>query len=190
MNVDIFEKQQFTLQFLYSLLQVYIVHRVSFIFHLNVFQCPFVQEDSVICFADRGEGEQEQGMGNRFSFHEFYNFLLFSFVIIIIFLKTVFFPRQLPTPTTHTQDPHLRPTPTTHDLYPRPTTHDPRYLATLQINVQEKCAARAKFFFLANQTYYCLVTVLVAFTTYSITRCYIQFEHAKNIIESFAFSPG
>ena len=70
-------------------------------------------------------------MGNRFSFHEFYNFLLFSFVIIIIFLKTVFFPRQLPTPTTHTQDPHLRPTPTTHDLYPRPTTHDPRHLATL-----------------------------------------------------------
>ena len=82
-------------------------------------------------------------MGNRFSFHEFYNFLLFSFVIIIIFLKTVFFPTTI----THTQDPHLRPTPTTHDLYPRPTTHDPRYLATLQINVQEKCAARAKFFF-------------------------------------------
>ena len=36
-NVDIFEKKQFSLQFFYSLLQVYIVHRVSFIFHLNVF---------------------------------------------------------------------------------------------------------------------------------------------------------
>ena len=188
MNVDIFEKQQFTLQFLYSLLQVYIVHRVSFIFHLNVFQCPFVQEDSVICFADRGEGEQEQGMGNRFSFHEFYNFLLFSFVIIIIFLKTVFFPTTI----THTQDPHLRPTPTTHDLYPRPTTHDPR--PTIFSYTPNKCTRKVcctcKVFFLANQTYYCLVTVLVAFTTYSITRCYIQFEQTKNIIESFAFSPG
>ena len=36
-NVDIFEKEQFSLQFLFSLLQVYIVYRVSFIFRLNVF---------------------------------------------------------------------------------------------------------------------------------------------------------
>ena len=110
MNVDIFEKQQFTLQFLYSLLQVYIVHRVSFIFHLNVLQCPFVQEDAVICFADRGEGEQEQGIGNRFSFHEFYNFLLFNF--LIFFLKTFFLPTTIA--HTHTHDP--RPLPTTHDI--------------------------------------------------------------------------
>ena len=36
-NVDIFEKEQFSLQFFYSLLQVYIVYKVSFIFHLNAF---------------------------------------------------------------------------------------------------------------------------------------------------------
>ena len=36
-NADIFDKEQFSLQFFYSLLQVYIVHRVSFIFHLNAF---------------------------------------------------------------------------------------------------------------------------------------------------------
>ena len=34
-NVDIFEKEQFSLQFFYSQLQVYIVYRVSFIFHLR-----------------------------------------------------------------------------------------------------------------------------------------------------------
>ena len=49
----------------------------------------------------------------RFSFHEFYNFLLIKFLIFISFWKTVFYPRHLPTPT------------------PTPTTHDPRHLATL-----------------------------------------------------------
>ena len=57
-------------------------------------------------------------MENRFSFHEFYNFLLFNFVIIIIFLKTVFLPTTIT--HAHTHDPHPRPT--TNDLYPRPTT--------------------------------------------------------------------
>ena len=33
----IFEKNQFSLQFFHSLLQVYIVYRVAFIFHLNAF---------------------------------------------------------------------------------------------------------------------------------------------------------
>ena len=47
----------------------------------------------------------------RFSFHEFYNFLPFDFLILIFFWKGFFYPRHLPTPT-----------PTTHDLYPRPTT--------------------------------------------------------------------
>ena len=56
-NVDIFEKKQFSLQFLYSLL--HIVHRVTFIFHLNVLLVSMWLEDSVICFADRGEGKQD-----------------------------------------------------------------------------------------------------------------------------------
>ena len=39
-HVDIFEKEQFSLQFFSSLLQVYIVYRVSFIFHPNAFLVP------------------------------------------------------------------------------------------------------------------------------------------------------
>ena len=56
----------------------------------------------------------------RLSFHEFYNFLLLNFLTFIIFFfwKLLFYPRHLATPTTH-------------DLYPRPTTHDPRHLVTL-----------------------------------------------------------
>ena len=54
----------------------------------------------------------------RFSFHEFYNFLPFDFLILIFFWKRFF----LPTTFTHTH---------THDPRPLPTTHDPRHLATL-----------------------------------------------------------
>ena len=36
-NVDICEKKQFSLHFFFSLLQVNIVHRVSFIFRVNAF---------------------------------------------------------------------------------------------------------------------------------------------------------
>ena len=39
-NFDIFEKEQFSLHFFYSLLQVYTVCRVSFIFYLNAFSVP------------------------------------------------------------------------------------------------------------------------------------------------------
>ena len=111
-----------SLQFLYSLLQVYIVHRVSFIFHLNVF---------LVSVCTRGFGyllcwPRGRGIGlvctRRFSFHEFYNFLLFNFLIFISFCKTFFYPRHLPTPTSTTH---------THDPRPLPTTHDPRHLATL-----------------------------------------------------------
>ena len=52
----IFEKKQFALQVFHSLLQVYIVYRVAFIFHLNAFLVARLK-DSLICFADRGEGE-------------------------------------------------------------------------------------------------------------------------------------
>ena len=41
-NVDIFEKEQFSLQFFFGLLQVYIVYRVSFIFKMPfIFKCLF-----------------------------------------------------------------------------------------------------------------------------------------------------
>ena len=92
-NVDVLEKKQFSLQLLYSLLQVYIVHRVSFIFHLNVF---------LVSICTRGFGyllswPRGRGIGlvctPRLSFHEFYNFLLFNFLIFISFWKTFFYPR-------------------------------------------------------------------------------------------------
>ena len=103
---------------MYSLLQVYgIVHRVSFIFHLNVY---LVSVYALLCWL------RERGIGlvctRRFSFHEFYNFLLFKFLILIFFGRLFFYPRQLPTPT---------PTTHTHNPRPLPTTHDPRHLATL-----------------------------------------------------------
>ena len=77
-NVDIFEKKQFSLQFFYSLLQVYIVHRVSFIFHLDVLLVAVCTRGFayLLCWP-RG-----RGIGlvctRRFSFHEFYKILLFN----------------------------------------------------------------------------------------------------------------
>ena len=58
-----------------------------------------------------------------------------------------------------------------------------------QRKVQKKCAARVKLLFL-------LITPMIVFSPFSlpsplsITRFYILFEQTKNIIESFAFSPG
>ena len=51
-------------------------------------------------------------------------YFFFSITLLSHFFYTFFHPRHLPTPTP-------TPTPTTHALYPRPTTHDPRHLATL-----------------------------------------------------------
>ena len=107
-NVDIFEKEQFSLQFFSSLLQVYTVYRVFFIFHLNAFLVPVCTRGFAYLFCwPRG-----RGIGlvctRRFSFHEFYNFLLFNF-LIFIFLEDIF------SPTTFTH------------------THDPRHLATLPV---------------------------------------------------------
>ena len=120
----IFEKEQFSLQFFSSLLQVYIVYRVSFIFHLN----PFLKPVCTRRFAHLFCWPRGRGIGlvctRRFSFHEFYNFLLFNFLIFIflddIFLPTTFTHTHDPRPTIHTHDPHPRPTTSTH--YPRPTT--------------------------------------------------------------------
>ena len=83
------------------------VYRVSFIFHLNAFLVPVCTRGLAHLFCwPRG-----RGIGpvctRRFSFHEFYNFLRFNFLIF----KTIFHPQHLPTPTL-----------TTHDIYPLPTT--------------------------------------------------------------------
>ena len=72
------------------------------------FQCPFVLDDSIICFADRGEGEQDWYVPR-----DFCNFLLFNFF---------FFGRHF---FTHDIYPHPHPR-------PLPTTHDSRHLATLR----------------------------------------------------------
>ena len=92
----------------------YIAYSVSFIFHLNVFLVSVSSKGFayLLCWPRRNET-----VTRRFSFHEFYNFLLFNFLILIFFGKP-FLPT--PTPTTHTHDPR-----------PLPTTHDRRHLATL-----------------------------------------------------------
>ena len=68
-----------------------------------------------------------QGIGDiRFTniLQLFSLYFFFSITLLSHFFYTFFHPRHLPTPT---------PTPTTHALYPRPTTNDPRHLATLVI---------------------------------------------------------
>ena len=60
-------------------------------------------------------------------------------------------------------------------------------------NVPEKCAARARLLLLIRPiVVFYRFPALNAFAAYSIsiTRFYILFEQAINIIESFAFSPG
>ena len=111
----IFEKNQFSLQFFHSLLQVYIVYRVAFIFHLNAFL--------VLGFAYLLCWPSGRGIGlvctRRFSFHEF---LIFNFFSLLENL--FFYPRHLPTPTTHD---------------PLPTNHDPRHLDTLEFESSKSC---------------------------------------------------
>ena len=108
-NVDIFEKKQFSLQFLYSLLQFYIVNRTSFIFHLNVFLVSVCTRGFGYCFADRGEGEWDWYVRGDFRFMNFFTtFCYLIFLIFISFWNFFCYPRQLPTPTTSTHDP--RPT--------------------------------------------------------------------------------
>ena len=56
----------------------------------------------------------------RFSFREFYNFLLFNFSIVN-FLENCFFP----TTFTHSHDPHSDPRPTTYDSGSHPVQVNP-----------------------------------------------------------------
>ena len=93
---------------MYSLLQVYgRVHKVSFIFHLSVFLLSVCARafGYLLCWPRGG------GIGlvctRRFSFHEFYNFLLLNFLILIFFGRLFFYPQP---------HPHPRPLPTTHDI--------------------------------------------------------------------------
>ena len=61
---------------------------------------------------------------------------------------------------------------------------------TRQINVQKKCAARAKFFFLLIRAIVVFHRSLALPSPLSITRFYILFEQTINVIESFAFCSG
>ena len=110
-NADICEKKQFSLHFFFRLLQVNIVHRVSFIFRLNAFLVSVCTIGSayLLCWP-RGRGIGLLACTRRLSFHEFYDFLLFNF-LIQIFLELFY---------THDVYPHPRPTTSIH--YPWPTT--------------------------------------------------------------------
>ena len=105
----------------------YIVYRVSFIFRLNAFLVSVCTKGFayLLCWP-RGRGIRLLVCTRRFSFHEFYNFLLSNFLLFIFFGKLF-----LPTTFTDTHDP--RPLPTTLDPRPLPTTLDPRHLATLSL---------------------------------------------------------
>ena len=77
-------------------------------------KCLFsVRLDSPICFADRGEEEEDWYVRGDIRFMNFTSFCYYFF-ICYFFRKLFFF---LPTTFTHSHDPHP---------YPRPTTHDSR----------------------------------------------------------------
>ena len=85
------------------------MYRVSFISRQNAFLVSVcTKKFAYLLCRPRGRGLGLMVCERRFSFHEFYNILLF-----IIF----FYSGHLPTPTTH-------------NLYPL-RTHEPRHLATL-----------------------------------------------------------
>ena len=97
----------------YSLLQVYVVYRVSFIL-VSVCTKGFAY---LLCWP------RERGVcTRRFSCHEFYSFFPFNFNFIFL---EYFFTHDI------YRHPHPRLTPTTHDPRPLPTSHDLRHLATL-----------------------------------------------------------
>ena len=106
-TISVCEKKQFSLHFFFSILQDNIVYRVSFIFHLNAFLVSVCTKGSayLLCWP-RGRGIGLLVCTRRLSFHEFYDFLLFNFLILIFF--------------SHDFYPHPRPTTSIH--YPRPTT--------------------------------------------------------------------
>ena len=86
----------------------------SYLFCVQNFCC-IVLKDSLICFADRGEGGNGTGVYADISFHEFYIFFFYLFIyfIFILFFLYCFFTHDI------YPHPHPRPTTTTHD--PRPT---------------------------------------------------------------------
>ena len=99
-NIEIFEKKQFSLQIFFSLLQVYMVYMVSFIFRLNaslLTVCTYKGFAYLLCWP-RGRGRWLV-CTRRFPFHESY------LIFIIIFFWKLFFPHDIyphPWPTTST----------------------------------------------------------------------------------------
>ena len=82
MNVDIFEKKQFSLLFS-------IVYRVSFISHLHAFLVSVCTKGfAYLLCRPRGRGLGLLVCKRRFSFREIYNFLLFNFFLPSTFTHT------------------------------------------------------------------------------------------------------
>ena len=83
------------------------------------FKSTFVLEDSLICFADRGEGEQDWYVREDF---RFMNFTTVCYLIFIFFWKT-FLNLDI--------YPHPRPLPTTHVIQLHPRTASPKVSAVI-----------------------------------------------------------
>ena len=109
--------------FFLTCFRCYIAYRVSFIFRLNAFLASVWIRLLALLTAGKGK---RTGMYAEI----FVSWILQLFAILFFdcyfFRKLFFFPRHLPTPTTHTH---------THD--PRPTTHDSG-LHPVQINPVEQ----------------------------------------------------
>ena len=121
---------------------------LSVIFHLNAFLVSVqVLKDSLISFADRGEGEQDWYVRGDFGFMNFTTFcyLIFNFLLCLedFFLTTTFTHAHThdPRPTTSTHYP--RPTTSTH--YPRPTTFSYTPLAESSQNGGKHCTCPGLF---------------------------------------------
>ena len=130
---DIFEEKAVQSPVFLSLLQVYIVNRVSFIFRLSSFLESVCTKGLTFCFADRREGEQDQHVrGVRFM--NFTTFCCFICFYLFIFMGNVF-----NTTFTHTH---------THTRDPRSLAHSfPDFARRVQLNVVGRgcgCGCRGK----------------------------------------------
>ena len=91
------------------------------LFRLNALLLSVCSKDSLNCFADSWKEKRDWCVRGHFRVMNFYNFLYYFFFFLYFFFTHDIHQK--------TYDPHLLPTPTTHDPLPTPTTstHYPRW---------------------------------------------------------------